>query len=106
LKYVPTIPPLDHSEIVYEDFEKNFYRIHPDLTKLTYEDIKQARKKLRSLSLSPFFSLSFSFSFFLSLSFSFAFHFSFSFSFSFSLYLSFVDFSPPIILLISSSLRD
>lgn len=47
LKYVPSIPPLDHAQIEYEPFEKDFYKAHPEITAMAYDEVKKARKTLR-----------------------------------------------------------
>ncbi|XP_059052282.1 ATP-dependent RNA helicase DDX42 [Achroia grisella] len=45
-KYIDPLPPIDHSEIVYEPFEKNFYTPHEDIEKLTPEQVEELKKNL------------------------------------------------------------
>ena len=40
------IPALDHSQIEYIDFNKNFYHEHEDISKLSDEEIKSLRKQI------------------------------------------------------------
>jgi len=34
-KHIEALAPIDHSQIVYEDFTKNFYTEHEEITTLT-----------------------------------------------------------------------
>lgn len=43
---IDPLPPIDHSEIDYEDFEKNFYEEHEEVSKLTDAQVAELRKKL------------------------------------------------------------
>lgn len=45
-KMIDPLPPIDHSEIDYEDFEKNFYEEHEEVSKLTDAQVAELRKKL------------------------------------------------------------
>ena len=40
------MPPVDHNEIDYIKFEKNFYDEHGDITKMTHKDVVELRKSL------------------------------------------------------------
>ncbi|CAL1266623.1 unnamed protein product [Larinioides sclopetarius] len=44
-KYIDPLPPIDHSEIEYTDFEKNFFEEHEDIAKLTPFEVEQLRNK-------------------------------------------------------------
>jgi ATP-dependent RNA helicase DDX42 len=45
-KEIDPLPPIDHSEIDYIDFEKNFYTVHEEITNLTQTQIDELRQKL------------------------------------------------------------
>ncbi|KAM3957147.1 ATP-dependent RNA helicase DDX42 [Aphomia sociella] len=45
-KYIDPLPPIDHSEIEYEPFEKNFYTPHEDIEKLTPQQVEELKKNL------------------------------------------------------------
>ncbi|XP_028172660.1 ATP-dependent RNA helicase DDX42 [Ostrinia furnacalis] len=45
-RFIDPLPPIDHSEIVYEPFEKNFYTPHEDIEKLTPEQVEELKKNL------------------------------------------------------------
>lgn len=43
-KEIDPLPPIDHSTIKYEDFEKNFYQVHEEIAKLTSEQVNELRR--------------------------------------------------------------
>lgn len=45
-KIIDPLPPIDHSDIDYESFERNFYEEHPDISKLSEQAVKELRDKL------------------------------------------------------------
>ncbi|KFM65708.1 ATP-dependent RNA helicase DDX42, partial [Stegodyphus mimosarum] len=45
-KYIDPLPQIDHSEIEYHDFEKNFYEEHEEISKLSPEEVEQLRNKM------------------------------------------------------------
>lgn len=45
-KIIDPLPPIDHSEITYKDFEKNFYAIHPDIAALSNNQVAELRNTL------------------------------------------------------------
>lgn len=45
-KFIDPLPPIDHSEIQYEPFEKNFYTPHEDIEKLSNEQVEELKKNL------------------------------------------------------------
>ena len=45
-KDIDPLPPIDHSEIKYIDFEKNFYSVHDEITNLTQNQVEELRQKL------------------------------------------------------------
>ncbi|XP_048470338.1 ATP-dependent RNA helicase DDX42 [Rhincodon typus] len=45
-KVIDPLPPIDHSEIEYQPFEKNFYIEHEDLAKLSLIPLAELRQKL------------------------------------------------------------
>ncbi|CAH1105818.1 unnamed protein product [Psylliodes chrysocephalus] len=45
-KIIDPLPPIDHSEINYEPFEKVFYQEHEEIEALTGEKLKELRKTL------------------------------------------------------------
>lgn len=46
LKTIDPLPPIDHSEIEYKPFEKNFYVVHEEIAKLTKVQKDELRHKL------------------------------------------------------------
>lgn len=51
-KKIEPIPALDHSQIKYPDFNKNFYTEHEDINLMTEEEVTAFRKEL-GISLFP-----------------------------------------------------
>ncbi|CAB3984381.1 ATP-dependent RNA helicase DDX42 [Paramuricea clavata] len=45
-KIIEPLPPIDHSEIDYKKFSKNFYEEHEEIKKLTEEDVIKLRQSL------------------------------------------------------------
>lgn len=45
-KYIDPLPEIDHSQISYQPFSKNFYIEHEDISKLGYLQVKDLRTKL------------------------------------------------------------
>ncbi|KAJ2937992.1 hypothetical protein O0L34_g14446 [Tuta absoluta] len=45
-KFIDPLPPIDHSEIQYPPFEKNFYTPHEDIEALTIPQVEDLKKKL------------------------------------------------------------
>lgn len=45
-KYIDPLPPVDHSQITYQPFSKNFYIEHEEIAKLGYLQVKDLRTKL------------------------------------------------------------
>ncbi|CAH0585445.1 unnamed protein product [Chrysodeixis includens] len=45
-KFIDPLPPIDHSEITYEPFEKNFYTPHEDIENLTPQQVEDLKKNL------------------------------------------------------------
>eukprot|EP01119_Soliformovum_irregulare_P015579 TRINITY_DN4398_c0_g1_i3.p1 TRINITY_DN4398_c0_g1~~TRINITY_DN4398_c0_g1_i3.p1 ORF type:complete len:427 (+),score=98.50 TRINITY_DN4398_c0_g1_i3:91-1371(+) len=45
-KEVPILPPIDHASIEYPEFNKNFYEEHPDIAKMTEEEVAETRRLL------------------------------------------------------------
>ncbi|XP_075978370.1 ATP-dependent RNA helicase DDX42 [Anticarsia gemmatalis] len=45
-KFIDPLPPIDHSEIEYEPFEKNFYTPHEDIESLTTQQVEELKKNL------------------------------------------------------------
>lgn len=45
-KIIDPLPPIDHSEINYETFEKNFYTVHEEIASLSKEKINELRNTL------------------------------------------------------------
>ncbi|GFY76793.1 ATP-dependent RNA helicase DDX42 [Trichonephila inaurata madagascariensis] len=45
-KFIDPLPAIDHSEIEYSDFEKNFYEEHEEIAKLTPFEVEELRNKL------------------------------------------------------------
>lgn len=45
-KEIDPLPPIDHSAVPYESFEKNFYLIHDDIANLNKQQVDDLRKTL------------------------------------------------------------
>ncbi|KAG6454860.1 hypothetical protein O3G_MSEX008919 [Manduca sexta] len=45
-KIIDPLPPIDHSQIQYEPFEKNFYTPHEEIEKLTPQQVEELKKNL------------------------------------------------------------
>lgn len=45
-KIIDPLPPIDHSTIEYQPFEKNFYKIHPDIQTLGTNKVNELKKTL------------------------------------------------------------
>ncbi|XP_047112962.1 ATP-dependent RNA helicase DDX42 isoform X2 [Schistocerca piceifrons] len=45
-KEIDPLPPIDHSTIKYDDFEKNFYNVHEEIERLTTDQVEDLRQKL------------------------------------------------------------
>ncbi|XKL60783.1 hypothetical protein PGB90_007840 [Kerria lacca] len=45
-KIIDPLPPIDHSTIDYQPFEKNFYAVHEEIARLTKEQVKMLRETL------------------------------------------------------------
>lgn len=45
-KEIDPLPPVDHTEIQYEPFEKNFYNVHDEIASLSKQQIDDLRKTL------------------------------------------------------------
>lgn len=45
-KYIDPLPPIDHSEIQYEPFEKNFYTPHEEIEALDSYQVEELKKNL------------------------------------------------------------
>lgn len=45
-KIIDPLPPIDHSTIEYENFEKNFYQEHEEIKSLSREQVEELRKTL------------------------------------------------------------
>ena len=45
-KVIDPLPPMDHSEIDYEKFEKNFYVEHAEIQHLSPFEVENLRRKL------------------------------------------------------------
>lgn len=43
---IDPLPPIDHSTIKYEDFEKNFYIEHEEISSLTPDKVQELRSTL------------------------------------------------------------
>ncbi len=46
LQIIDPLPPIDHSEIEYEAFNKNFYEEHEEIAKLLFTEVNDLRNKL------------------------------------------------------------
>ncbi|XP_015922773.1 ATP-dependent RNA helicase DDX42 [Parasteatoda tepidariorum] len=45
-KYIDPLPKIDHSEIQYESYEKNFYEEHEEIAKLLPNEVEELRNKM------------------------------------------------------------
>lgn len=45
-KFIDPLPPIDHSEIEYPPFEKNFYNEHEEIEKLAHHQVEDLKKNL------------------------------------------------------------
>ncbi|KAG8268476.1 ATP-dependent RNA helicase ddx42 [Homalodisca vitripennis] len=45
-KIIDPLPPIDHSEIKYSDFEKNFYTVHEEIAAMTEDQVNQLHNTL------------------------------------------------------------
>ncbi|CAG0917707.1 unnamed protein product [Notodromas monacha] len=45
-KYIDPLPAVNHSEIEYKPYTKNFYEEHPDIEKLSENEVEELRHKL------------------------------------------------------------
>lgn len=45
-RFIDPLPPMDHSEVEYKPFEKNFYVLHEEISKLTKVQKDELRHKL------------------------------------------------------------
>lgn len=45
-KFIDPLPPIDHSEIIYDPFEKNFYTPHENIETLSDEQVEDLKKSL------------------------------------------------------------
>ncbi|XP_075238002.1 ATP-dependent RNA helicase DDX42 [Lycorma delicatula] len=45
-KIIDPLPPIDHSEISYDDFEKNFYTVHEEISRLNQTQVNELREAL------------------------------------------------------------
>lgn len=45
-KIIDPLPPVDHSQIQYEKFEKNFYHEHDEIKALTNQKVNELRQTL------------------------------------------------------------
>ena len=46
MQIIVPLPAMDHSEIQYADFTKNFYEEHEDISNMTPDQMVELRKKL------------------------------------------------------------
>eukprot|EP00347_Sterkiella_histriomuscorum_P009775 403339941 len=46
-KGIQALNTLDHTQIEYDSFEKNFYQEHPDITAMSFEDVNYTRRQLQ-----------------------------------------------------------
>jgi ATP-dependent RNA helicase DDX42 len=44
-QHIDPLPPIDHSEIQYAPFEKNFYVAHEDIRNLSDDQVNELRHK-------------------------------------------------------------
>ena len=45
-KIIDPLPPIDHTLIEYENFEKNFYEEHEEIKNLSQQEVDELRKTL------------------------------------------------------------
>lgn len=45
-KDIDPLPPIDHSEITYDSFEKNFYNVHEEIANLSQQQVDELRRTL------------------------------------------------------------
>lgn len=45
-KIIDPLPPIDHSTIEYKPFEKDFYKVHPEIEALDYRQVNELRSTL------------------------------------------------------------
>lgn len=45
-RIIDPLPPIDHSTIEYQPFQKNFYNEHPEISALTGDKVKELREAL------------------------------------------------------------
>lgn len=45
-KYIDPLPPMNHSEVEYTDFERNFYEEHSDIAALSNSEVEELKRKL------------------------------------------------------------
>ncbi|XP_077863735.1 ATP-dependent RNA helicase DDX42-like [Saccoglossus kowalevskii] len=45
-KIIDPLPPIDHDEINYSDFSKDFYEEHEDISQLRFSEMQELRRKL------------------------------------------------------------
>ena len=55
MQAIDPLPPIDHSEIEYSQFTKNFYEEHEDISNMTPDQMIELRKKLGISVCSPCF---------------------------------------------------
>ena len=46
IQIIDPLPPIDHSEIDYEPFTKNFYEEHEEIANLSQQEVNDLRNKL------------------------------------------------------------
>lgn len=46
MQIIDPLPPIDHSEVEYESFVKNFYTEHEEIKSLTKPQVDELRRKL------------------------------------------------------------
>ena len=46
LQIIDPLPPIDHSDIDYEPFERNFYQEHEEIKALTNDQVDELRRTL------------------------------------------------------------
>lgn len=54
-KHIDPLPPIDHSEINYASFEKNFYAEHEEIRNLSNNQVNELRHKLGVNVIGKFF---------------------------------------------------
>jgi ATP-dependent RNA helicase DDX42 len=45
-RHIDPLPSIDHTQVIYQPFEKNFYEEHKEIEKLTADEVFELRKKL------------------------------------------------------------